>query len=41
MTIRAFIDDQVKAVKKPAAVKRYVATIAGVHIAAGPFEPPF
>src|SRR6202167_2102561 len=34
-TIRAFIDDQVKAGKKAATVKRYVATIARVHIAAG------
>jgi hypothetical protein len=33
--IRAFIEDQVKAGKKPAKVKRYVATIARVHIAAG------
>jgi site-specific recombinase XerD len=33
--IRAFIEDQVKAGKKPATVKRYVATIARVHIAAG------
>jgi site-specific recombinase XerD len=34
-TIRAFIEDQVKGGKKPATVKRYVATIARVHIAAG------
>src|ERR1700722_20827837 len=34
-TIRAFIEDQVKAGKKPATIKRYVATIARVHIAAG------
>jgi integrase len=34
-TIRAFIDEQVRAGKKPATVKRYVATIARVHIAAG------
>jgi hypothetical protein len=33
-TIRAFIEDRVKAGKKPATVKRYVATIARVHIAA-------
>jgi hypothetical protein len=38
-TIRAFIDDQVKAGKKPASVKRYVATIARVHIAAGLLNP--
>jgi integrase len=39
MTIRAFIDDQVKTGKKPATVKRYVATIARVHIAAGLLNP--
>src|ERR1700691_485371 len=38
-TIRAFIDDQVKAGKKPATVKRYAATIARVHIAAGLLNP--
>jgi integrase len=38
-TIRAFIDDQLKAGKKPATVKRYVATIARVHIAAGLLNP--
>src|SRR3984893_8374431 len=38
-TIRAFIDDQVRAGKKPATVKRYVATIARVHIAAGLLNP--
>ena len=38
-TIRAFIEDQVKAGKKPATVKRYVATIARVHIAAGLLNP--
>jgi len=38
-TIRAFIDDQVKAGKKPATVKRYVATIARVHIAASLLNP--
>src|ERR1700761_818663 len=38
-TIRAFIDDQVTARKKPATVKRYVATIARVHIAAGLLNP--
>src|SRR5882762_6480091 len=31
-TIRAFIEDRVKADKKPATVKRYVATIARVHV---------
>src|SRR6267142_1252061 len=34
-TIRAFIEDQVKSAKKPATIKRYVATIARAHIAAG------
>jgi integrase len=38
-TIRAFIEDEVKAGKKPATVKRYVATIARVHIAAGLLNP--
>src|SRR6202166_2989923 len=38
-TIRAFIEDQVKAGKKPATIKRYVATIARVHIAAGLLNP--
>jgi hypothetical protein len=38
-TIRAFIDDQVKAGKKPDTVKRYVATIARAHIAAGLLNP--
>src|SRR6204780_457496 len=38
-TIRAFIDDRVKAGKKPATVKRYVATVARVHIAAGLLNP--
>jgi integrase len=38
-TIRAFIATQVKAGKKPATVKRYVATIAQVHIAAGLLNP--
>src|SRR4029077_6960938 len=38
-TIRAFIKDRVKAGKKPATVKRYVATIARVHIAAGLLNP--
>jgi integrase len=38
-TIRAFIEDRVKAGKKPATVKRYVATIASVHIAGGLLNP--
>ncbi len=38
-TIRVFIEDQVKASKRPATVKRYVATIARVHIAAGLLNP--
>jgi len=38
-TIRAFIDNRTKAGKMPATVKRYVATIARVHIAAGLLNP--
>jgi len=38
-TIRAFIEDRVKAGKKPATIKRYVATVARVHIAAGLLNP--
>src|ERR1700689_5311719 len=38
-TIRAFIEDRVKAGKKPATVKRYVATIARVHTAVGLLNP--
>jgi integrase len=38
-TIRAFIDDRVKVGKKPATIKRYVATIARVHVAAGLLNP--
>src|SRR5882762_8201866 len=38
-TIRAFIDDRVQAGKKPATVKRYLATLARVHIAAGLLNP--
>src|SRR5271154_5097329 len=38
-TIRAFIQDRVNAGKKPATVKRYVATIARIHIAAGLLNP--
>ena len=33
-TIRAFIEDRVKAGKKPATIKRYVATISRAHMAA-------
>ena len=38
-TIRAFIEDRVKVGKKPATIKRYVATLARVHIAAGLLNP--
>jgi integrase len=38
-TIRAFIEDQVRVGKKPATIRRYVATIARVHIAAGLLNP--
>src|SRR5271156_5417030 len=38
-TVREFIGAQVKAGKKPATIKRYVATIARVHIAAGLLNP--
>jgi len=38
-TIRAFIDDCGKAGKKPATIKRYVATVARVHVAAGLLNP--
>lgn len=38
-TIRAFIERCVEIGKKPATVKRYVATIARVHIAAGLLNP--
>jgi integrase len=38
-TIRAFIEDRTKAGKKPATIKRYVATIARVHVAAGLLNP--
>jgi integrase len=38
-TIRAFIEAEAKAGKKPATIKRYVATIARVHIAAGLLNP--
>ena len=39
MTIREFIDHSVKAGKKPATIKRYVATIARVHVAAKLLNP--
>ena len=39
MVIRAFIEHSLKAGKKPATIKRYVATIARVHIAAGLLNP--
>jgi integrase len=38
-TIRAFIEQCVKAGKKPATIKRYVATIARVHVAAKLLNP--
>jgi integrase len=38
-TIRAFVEDQLNAGKKPATIKRYVATIARVHIAGGLLNP--
>jgi integrase len=38
-TIRAFIEDRMQASKKPATIKRYVATVARVHIAAGLLNP--
>lgn len=38
-TIRAFIEDRVMAGKKPATIKRYVATISRVHIAADLLNP--
>jgi integrase len=38
-TIRAFIEYCAKAGKKPATIKRYVATVARVHIAAGLLNP--
>jgi site-specific recombinase XerD len=38
-TIRTFIEDQVMTGKTPATVKRYVATIARVHIAASLLNP--
>jgi integrase len=38
-TIRAFIDHCAKQGKKPATIKRYVATVARVHVAAGLLNP--
>lgn len=38
-TIREFIDSCVNVGKKPATIKRYVATVARVHIAAGLLNP--
>jgi integrase len=38
-TIRAFIEDRTAAGKKPSTIKRYVATIARVHVAAGLLNP--
>lgn len=39
MTIREFIEDCVKVGKKPATIRRYVATIARAHLAAGLTSP--
>jgi integrase len=38
-TIREFIEDRMQASKKPATIRRYVATIARAHIAAGLLNP--
>src|ERR1700733_12163362 len=38
-TIRAFIEDRTATGKKPATIKRYVATISRVHLAAGLLNP--
>jgi integrase len=38
-TIRAFIEDCIRQQKKPATIRRYVATIARAHIAAGLLSP--
>src|ERR1700733_11072470 len=38
-TIRAFIEDRTAAGKKPSTIKRYVATISRVHVAAGLLNP--
>src|SRR5260370_3268321 len=40
-TIRAFIEHEVKAAKKPATVRRYIATIGRAHICAGVLNPCF
>jgi hypothetical protein len=39
MTIRAFIEHEVTAGKKPATVRRYIATIGRAHIGAGLLNP--
>lgn len=39
LTIRAFIDHEVKEGKKPATVRRYIATIGRAHIGAGLMNP--
>jgi integrase len=39
ITIRAFIEHEVKAAKKPATVRRYIATIGRAHIGAGLLNP--
>src|SRR6202451_73363 len=39
MTIRAFIEHEVKTGKKPATVRRYIATIGRAHIGAGLLNP--
>src|ERR1700722_11659049 len=39
VTIRAFIEHEVKAGKKPATVRRYIATIGRAHIGAGLLNP--
>src|SRR6202049_1792573 len=38
-TIRAFIEHEVKAGKKPATVRRYIATIGRAHVGAGLLNP--
>jgi integrase len=38
-TIRAFIEHEVKASKKPATIRRYIATIGRAHIGAGLLNP--
>src|SRR5580704_3970815 len=38
-TIGAFIEDCVKAGKRPATIKRYAATIGRIHVAAGFLNP--